>query len=316
MVAVASELFAEWWQCTRDEYDADTEFERSSNLKDYYECPTIYNARQNTGEMERKTTSRPMEKGVALHSLALENIVSWKVAGTCGAALASGRRVGQPCGKATANNDHPPYWCEDEKMWVCGTHAKGRKVVPVSETLTADEDYRVRQMAAAVRRNKVATEWMSHRHHEKAARSVDPETGIHKKALIDILLPSELRIVDLKSTERFSGESIWRTFDQHGWGFSLAHYESVIHDIALAKTGRHLPPFKWSIIVAESVAPYRVTDFPIPSDAQDVCREDHRQVLRDLAESKETGVWQQRPLELGTPQWFHFVHSAKRETSR
>lgn len=311
-IVEADRPVAEWWHCTRDEYDADTQYVRSSSLKDFWKCPRLYEAKHETGEIA-SSSSRPMTMGTALHSLVLEGKIDWKVAGTCGAILSSGKNKGNMCGKSAASDVHPPYYDVDAGHWLCGTHAKGKKVVEVADALTAQEDAAIHRMADSIQKNATVMKWLGHRFHEKAARSVDPETGVKKKALIDVLIPSSLMIADLKSTAEFNAEAIWRRIHKYGWGFSLAHYESVVHDVAAAKTGKNLPPFTWNLIIAESVPPYRVTDWPIDLEAQEICREAYRKTLREFAECKASGTWPQRELEKAMPQWFGYVHDYKRE---
>lgn len=309
-------MTAEWWHCTRDEYDADVEYVRSSALKDFADCPRVYWARHiakagEHGHMGQKRQSREMVLGTALHAAALEGKRDWIVASNCQAKLKSGDNEGQQCGKSTANGGY----CEAEGVWLCGTHGKKKELTPMNESaLTPAEDDQVSSMATALLGNQDAIVLLSDRFHERAARSVDPDTGVKKKALIDIVVPRPFTIADIKTTGEFNAESIWRKIDQNCWGLSFSHYESVIMDIQRAH-GKpvHFP--LWIAIVVESIPPYRVELWPLDEIADDARRE-YRELLAEFAECQRTGEWRQRPLNTAMPQWYGFRHGMMQEGSR
>lgn len=304
--------FAEFWKCSREEYDAAEEWKRSSELKDFWQCPFIYYSRHVAGTMPRKSLGDEAFMGTCVHAMALEGKQDWKVAGTCGATLESGKRKGEPCGVNASE-----WYDVDNDIWVCGKHKAGRNVIRVTDALTPEQHERVLGMCAAIERYPEVKQLLSGQNHEKAARSVDPETGVKKKALIDVILKSPFTIVDLKTTGEFNAESIWRKFDSHGWGLSLAHYESVLQDIAAA-AGRSLVPARWQFIVVESVAPFRCQLWPaggVEIEVQEEMRREHRELLREFAACEESGEWRERQLEPGVPQWFFYRHGMQRETS-
>jgi len=105
----------------------------------------------------------------------------------------------------------------------------------------------------------------------------------------------------LKTTSEFNAEAIWRKLERLGWGFSLAFYELGL---------RHIDGFNhevpWSLLLVESVPPYRCQEFEIPAEYQEICRDDVRLELNGLAECRASGEYKERPMEIGMPQWIAF----------
>lgn len=302
--------FAEWWECTRDEYDADTEYIRSSELKDFWACPSIYAARYVHGTMPKKAQSREMVIGTCLHSLALEGEVTWKVATSCAAET----KGGKVCGNSVTGSG-AALWDHDAGIFVCGVHKRGRSIIEVPDALTPEENDRVYGMFESIQKNKLAMERLQHRFHEQACRSIDPDTGVGKKALIDCLIPDDLLLYEVKTTGEFNTESIWRKVDNNGWLFSMAHHESVVMDIVAAK-GNSCPPLRWEVLVIESVPPYRIKpDWTFSPEAQTSARIEWRQTLSEFAAAVESGVYQQRDLDDTEPQWYGYRHGYQRETN-
>lgn len=307
-------MTAEWWDTDRNGYDADTEYVRSSDLKDFYDCPTIYRARHllkpgDHGYMGRKPQSRQMTVGTHIHSAALEGVRDWKTATPCGAL----KKNGTVCGNDVAAGG---MLCDTEEgIFVCGVHARGRNTVAYPDALTPAESDSVEGMVTAIENSDVAQELLSDRFHERAARSVDPETGVKKKSLIDIIKPRPFILGDLKSTSEFNAESIWRKIDQNCWLLSLAHYESVVMDIQAAH-GKPVHYPAWVFLIVESIPPYRVTDWPIDGTVQDDARREYRELLAEFSECQRAGVWNQRPINTAAPQWWAYKHNYAHEGSK
>lgn len=309
------EVVAEVWNCTRDEYDADTAWVRSSSLKDFATCPYLFYARHVAQTMPRKELKRQYGLlGGGVHALTLENVQSYRVSGTCGAKLTSGTRKGELCGVSAAD-----YWDKEEQCWVCGKHTRGRDIEIVKDALKPEEHERVLAMAHAIQRDERIAKILSGQNHEIALRSVCRETGVRKKALVDVMRLKPFQIVDVKTTEQFQSDPLWRKFDDHGWGLSLAHYESVIRDVAAHENGSDPGPAAWAFIVIESVPPYRVQMWPeggVDSSVQETFRKEHRDLLYELAECQASDHWPQRPLVDSVPQWFAFRHGYYQNMSR
>lgn len=304
------EEYAEWWECSRVEYDADTEHVRSSQLKDFADDPVIYKARHIDGTMPDKNQSREMLVGSCLHALVLEGEVTWKTASPCRAT----KKNGETCGNSVSATG-AALWDTDNEMFVCGTHRRGRNVVELTDTLTPGENDQVYKMAAAVENSEVAQHMLADRFHERAARDIDPETGVKRKILVDVVKPRPLMIGDVKTTGEFAMESIWRKIDKNKWMLSLAHYEDVIQHIAKVR-GNTMPPMDWVFLIVESCPPYRVTDWPIDQDMAVTSRREYRELITEFGESQRTGVYRQRDMNKAPPQWWYYVHEYSDEGSK
>ena len=297
-------MTAEWWDCTREEYDADTEYHRSSEFKDFYVCRTIYRARRD-GDLPKIKSSDNMRVGTALHSIVLEGQQTHSVKADCQSLIKSGDRKGKACGNTAVGRDA-------DGLWRCGVHSKGMELEADENALTAAQDASVHGMSSAILNHAETMDLLMRRkkskaaHCELAGRSVDKKLGVKKKCLIDCLTFNPFAIADIKTTEEFNVEAMWRRIDGYHYWLSMAHYESVVLDIAAAhNVTMHLPA--WILIFIESVPPYRIHHQPL-DDIQHESRIDYRDLLADFAKCEETNTWPQRPLDTGMPQWFAFKH--------
>lgn len=281
-----------FWSCTREEYDAEPAL-RSSELKDFRVSRKTYEWRYVLGKMPPREQSEEMVLGTMFHAYTLEGEIQWTIAGKCEGVLKSGDRKGEECGHNTKGVD-------DDGKWLCGTHSKGKDLTMPANAITEQQRDHIDGMYVELRNSE-------HRHllediyEEHAVRWTDAKTGIECKALLDMLGHTG-KITDLKTTQEFNAESLWRKIERLGWGFSLAFYELGL---------RHIDGFNhevpWSLLIVESVPPYRVQEFHIPQEYQDICRSDVRQELNGLKECRESGEYKEKPLEFGMPAWVGFA---------
>lgn len=283
-------LDGQFWHCTREEYDA-SERLRSSQLKDFRTSRKTFHWRHVLGKMPPRTQSKEMLFGTCFHGLILEGEIMWSLAGQCEAKYASGERKGQQC------VNHGVGVLDD--VWLCGQHSKGKELSTPANLLTKDDEATITAMETELRESPCA-ELLTDKYAENAITWTDAVTGIECKALPDILR-HDGKIVDLKTVGDFNAEQLWRQIEDLGWGFSIAFYELGI---------RHMEgmnhPLPWSLLLCEKKPPYRVQEFSIPSDYQEICRGRVRAELIALAECRRTGAYEEEPLNVGMPQWVLF----------
>ncbi len=214
---------------SREEYDADTAYVRSTSLKYFLEPqgPAAYYWHCMTPDPDRET-SVAMALGTIVHLILLD---------------------GKPESSVFAV---PPMRrdrrTKDYQAWLLANPG----VIPLSDT----EAKTVRGMVAGVARNKQAIAYLvgQHSFQEQTILWTHQKTGILAKARLDMLgMVAPHDIVDLKSTQSTCEWAFVKDFDKFKYWFSLAFYEQARDAVIGRKASRGS---KVSIIAVSSKHPH------------------------------------------------------------
>lgn len=162
----------------------------------------------------------------------------------------------------------------------------------------------VRAMAAAVRRHPLVRPYLEAKdgEFERVVTWTDPATGLDCKMKADWIIPSQLTLIDLKSTRsierrRFIGDVA--KFDYYG---QLAHYsQGCTH-------GLKWTPIKRVLIAVEKLAPHDVGVFVLDDEACEIGDEHRDELMAKLKACMDTNDWPGRYSEEQTidlPGWVH-----------
>lgn len=258
---------------TTDEYHADTETVSKTMLNEFCDSPVQFNLIFNTGELERKHATVPMQLGTIMHSILLEGS---SVGDVC-------EVFSDDCFKSNgAINPKPAGEFRDS-------------IAPKIAVKQA-----VRDDVIACRSALSDTPLMKaiHASTETERRHDGTVHGVPSRCKPDILcdMGDHILIYDLKFCDPSPG-AFNRSAKRFRYWLQDAHYSAVIK----AETGK---PVQFRFFAVEPVFPFRVQSYWYTPRQREIARDYHTRKLGELRECYETNVWQDNwPNELELNPW-------------
>jgi hypothetical protein len=169
---------------------------------------------------------------------------------------------------------------------------KDRTILRLSEYATA------LSMRDAVRAHPVAGKILRAGFPEQTITWTDPETGVECKCRIDWLSPGAGCFADLKTTADGDAERFGALSARYGY-----HLQAAFYRRGLLANGLDLPA---KIIAVEAAEPHDVAVFGVDEDALYAGDEEVGELLRRVAECRESGRWPGRyevEERLALPSW-------------
>ncbi len=252
------------WDCTNEEYHAETEHVSSSSLKVFMDNPSAYYGVYVVKTWPRQEPTKAMIFGSLFHALALEGEVGWRVW--------DGPDRRTKIGKEA--------WSE------FSSQAHGYEII------TSDEQVKLYGMLSALERSKPAMALLETEHGtiERCVRWTHP-SGIHCKCRWDKLCYSgvqcDLKVVAEPGPGFFRGRI--KTFRYH---CQAALYTQGLESLTGQKDG----PFRFITICAEW--PHNVHIYELPDWAIQLGHEQVNLGLREMARRRAENDWAD-PLALG-----------------
>ena len=243
-------------------------------------------------------TSDALERGTALHLAILEPALfetRYIVAEPCEALLQSGKRKGEPCGKAG-------LFLHKDVGWVCGIHVKGfgSGLDTDAEVISAENAAAVRGMAAAVAAHPRAKTLFDGRGEFEATIVFDdPETGVTCRIRPDRLVERVGMNVDIKSTRDAAEWAFPRDAENRGYFRKLAFYRRGLRSIGW-------PYQSTAVLAIESAAPHDLIPYLVLEEDLDSADQEITRLLERYKMCEADGVWEGYATEflvLRRPAW-------------
>jgi hypothetical protein len=257
------------WNCTHEQYYADTKRDSHSSLEVLRRSWQLYNDLFVSRAKARPEATPALRLGSAMHCILLEP-----------------EQFEQRYAVAPEADRRTKAGKERYEEFVRGSHGK--------TILSRDQTNLAQRMAEKVRTDPVARELLDGRM-EQAVRWTDTETGLPLKARWDIFGPP--RVIELKSASDPRPEAMLRASHRLGY-----HRQAALYLDAALALERHC---EHRLIAVGTTEPHAVVVYRLTDDALQRGHEDNRRTLQQLARCKNENDWQQYPeiINLDLPRW-------------
>lgn len=226
-------------------------------------------------------TSDALERGTALHLRILEPALyetRYVVAEPCVVPLKSGPRKDQACG-------NPGLFKLRGVGWACGQHLKGGEPENGAETITADNDARVKGMAKVIEEHPRAKSLFEGRgEFEATIIFEDPDTGVLVRVRPDRLVERAGMYVALKTTRDATPEAFAKDAENRGYFRSFALYRRAFRAIGW-------PYSTTAVLAVESEPPYDAVPYLIDEADIDGAEAEVTRLLRRFKDCEAEGRW-------------------------
>lgn len=267
------------WQCSAEEYHADTTHVSHSALDVFRQSRRLYHGRFITGEIERPEPTPAMRLGTLLHLAVLEperfevNVVS-----------------APECDRRTKDG---------KAVWAAFCEESVGKVVA-----SLDDMNLCRALMQAVKLNSIAAHWLGKGgHSEHTITWQDQEIGLLCKSRRDRFIESDNLLLDLKTCRDASPEAFAKAAASFGYNRQSAWYVDG-HKAAFGAEPRFL------FIAICTQPPHEVACYELDADAIDLGRRQNRTALFQLADCIEHDDWlgphEKQVTTLSLPRWANY----------
>lgn len=168
---------------------------------------------------------------------------------------------------------------KDNKAWRDENLAAGKAI------LTESEWSACLQATGNILQNRVARHLLRGSKNEVSIWDKDFETGIHRKARLDIVAGDGISVGDLKSTKDSAGPSGFNhTFMKYKYFLQAGHYKDTAE-------AQGLKVMNYFIVAFEKDPPYQVAVHRINDETMKFSVRAHREALKKIQKANEIGIW-------------------------